>query len=123
MARLAQRLALFVFLAAAVATAWGAFAPHEGPELHLMPWDKARHFSAFAVMTTSAILAFPRTRLSVIAGLLSLAGAAIEVVQGLPMVHRDADVFDWVADSTAIVMVLAIILAARFRRDLDGESL
>ncbi len=88
-----------------------------------MPWDKARHFSAFAVMTTSAILAFPRTRLSVIAGLLSLAGAAIEVVQGLPMVHRDADVFDWVADSTAIVMVLAIILAARFRRDLDGESL
>ncbi|MEO6339900.1 MAG: hypothetical protein ABIO39_07685 [Caulobacteraceae bacterium] len=81
-----------------------------------MPWDKARHFSAFAVMTTSAILAFPSMRLVVIAGLLSLAGAAIEVIQGLPMVSRDADVLDWVADSVAIAMVMAVILAARFRR-------
>jgi hypothetical protein len=85
-----------------------------------MPWDKARHFSAFAVITVSAILAFPRTRLPVIAGLLSLAGAAIEIIQGLPMVHRDADVFDWVADSAAIVLVLAVILAARFRRAVGG---
>ena len=84
-----------------------------------MPWDKARHFSAFAVLTISGILAFPRTRIIVIAGLLSLAGAAIEVIQGLPMVHRDADVLDWVADSTAIAMVLAVIVAARFRRSLD----
>ncbi len=123
MARLAQRFALLVFLAASCLTAWGAFTSHEGPELHLIPWDKARHFSAFAALTISAILAFPRTRLAIIAGLLSLAGAAIEVIQGLPMVHRDADVLDWVADSTAIAMVLAVIVAARFRRSLDGDSL
>ena len=86
-----------------------------------MPWDKARHFSAFAVMTTSAILAFPRTRLAVIAGLLSLAGAGIEVIQALPIVNRDADVWDWVADSVAILMVMTVIVAARLRRTAGDQ--
>ena len=121
MARLAQRFAVLIFLAASFVTAWGAFAPPTGLHPHLFPWDKAEHFSAFAVLTTSAILAFPRMRLSVLAAVLSLAGAAIEVIQALPIVNRDADVFDWVADSTAIVMVMAVILAARFRREVGGD--
>ncbi len=120
MARLAQRFALLIFILASLVTAWGAFAPPGEPHPHLFPWDKAEHFSAFAVLATSGVLAFPRMRLPLLAALLSLAGGMIEVIQALPIVNRDADVMDWVADSTAVAMVMAVIVAARFRRAVGG---
>lgn len=72
----------------------------------LIPWDKALHFIAFYGLAILAGIAFPRSRLVLIALGLSVFGWAIEVVQGLPFVHRDRDVLDWAADSLAIVCAL-----------------
>ncbi|MGC1305374.1 MAG: hypothetical protein WA840_23640 [Caulobacteraceae bacterium] len=114
-ARLA--LAICTFL-----TLWTAFAPPHGPKLHLFPWDKAEHFSAFFALTASAVLAFPRTRLVWIGAALSLSGALIEVIQGLPWVNRDCDVMDWVADTVAIGAVMGVIVAARLRREVSADD-
>lgn len=68
----------------------------------LFHWDKAEHFTAFYVLAILAAAAFPRRPLLAIAILLSLLGAGIEVIQALPFVARDSDVWDWVADTLAI---------------------
>jgi hypothetical protein len=44
---------------------------------------------------------------------LSLFGAAIEVLQAIPVLHRDSDIRDWLADTLAVG---AILLIARWRR-------
>ena len=71
--------------------------------VQLAPWDKAEHFIAFYALTGLAVAAFPKRNLFVIAALLSAFGALIEIVQGLPIVHRDRDFWDWVADTIAII--------------------
>jgi hypothetical protein len=38
-----------------------------------------------------------------------LFGAVIEVVQAIPMLHRDSDVMDWIADTAAVLVVLLLI--------------
>jgi VanZ family protein len=101
----------------ALLTAWGAFAPPLAFKPHIFPWDKAEHFSAFFALTASAVLSFPRTRLVWIADVLSACGALVELIQGTPLVNRDADVKDWIADTVAIAAVMGVILAARFRRE------
>lgn len=104
-------VALVVTLAAAV---WP-----EASAPHLFPWDKADHFAAFFVLTTLAAAAFPRTPLLVIALWLSLAGSAIELVQAVPAVHRDCDIWDWVADAAAIGAALGPVFLGRWR---DGNA-
>ncbi len=64
--------------------------------------DKFNHMLAFSVLTTVARLAWPRASLWVPVLLLSLYGAAIEGLQMIPALHRDADLRDWVADGIAI---------------------
>jgi hypothetical protein len=81
---------------------------------HLFPWDKAEHFLAFYVLSFLAAAAYPRLSLAVVALWLSLFGAAIELVQALPIVHRDCDFWDWVADSAAISAALAPIVLERW---------
>jgi hypothetical protein len=39
---------------------------------------------------------------------LSFLGALVEVMQAMPLVHRDCDIRDWVADTVAIVVVTGI---------------
>ena len=36
-------------------------------------------------------------------------GALIEIVQAIPALHRDSDWRDWVADTVAILVTLAIV--------------
>ncbi len=79
-------------------------------------WDKAKHFSAFFVLGGLAAAAFPQWRLIMIGLALSAFGAFIEGVQALPFVHRDADVFDWVADSLALLVVLGLFALIRIRK-------
>lgn len=75
--------------------------------------DKVQHAAAFAVLTVLAMGAFPRTRPIHIALGLSAFGGLIEIVQGLPAVHRDSDWYDWLADTVAILVAFAVILALR----------
>jgi VanZ family protein len=97
-ARVALGLALVCVLFLALAPA------QDAPNLHL--WDKAEHFLAFLLLAGIATIAFPQTKLIWIGLALSGLGGVIELIQGLPMVHRDAEFLDWVADTIAIACAL-----------------
>ncbi|HEY1612436.1 MAG TPA: VanZ family protein [Rhizomicrobium sp.] len=115
-----ERVAQAVFWLTLVFTFAAAVMPaHAAPRL--FPWDKAEHFAAFYTLTCLAAAAFPRRNLFVLACLLSGFGAAIELVQALPMVNRDGDVKDWLADTIAITAALAPLVLAPWRAWLSGE--
>jgi hypothetical protein len=107
-------LARCAFFAALLFTFYSAVIPPTHA-VQLVPWDKAEHFIAFYALTGLAVAGFPRGRLWVIAASLSAFGALIEFVQGLPMVHRDRDVWDWVADTLAIIAALSPMLLVWWR--------
>ncbi len=108
------RLAQLGFVSALLFTFYSAvIPPHEA--VQLVPWDKAEHFIAFYALTGLAAAAFPRRHLLLIAAALSAFGALIEFVQGLPIVHRDRDAWDWVADTIAIGAALAPMLLVWWR--------
>jgi hypothetical protein len=95
-----------------------AFAP-PSTGAHILPWDKADHFCAFFAITTAAVVSFPRTPVLWIAVAASALGAGIELVQALPVVDRDCDVWDWVAENIAIGAVVGVVIAASIRRRID----
>jgi hypothetical protein len=109
------RLAQAAFFAALLFTFYSAVIP-AAKAFQLAPWDKAEHFIAFYCLTGLAVAAFPRRNVLLIGVLLSLFGAFIEFVQGLSIVNRDRDVWDWVADTFAIASVLAPMLLVWWRR-------
>ena len=113
-------LAKIAFFAALFFTFYSAvIPPHRA--LQLVPWDKAEHFLAFYGLTGLAAAAFPGRKLWVIAVALSVFGALIEFVQGLPIIHRDRDFWDWVADTLAILAALAPMLLVWWRRQATLE--
>ncbi len=109
------RLARVAFFAALIFTFYSAVMPVTHVA-RLIPWDKALHFIAFYVLTSLALAAFPKARLWIIAASLSGFGALIEVVQGLPFVHRDEDFWDWVADTIAITAAMSPMLLLWWRQ-------
>jgi hypothetical protein len=113
------RLAQAAFFAALIFTFYSAVIPPTHA-VQLVPWDKAEHFVAFYALTGLAVAAFPGCRLWVIAALLSAFGAFIEFVQGLPIVHRDRDFWDWVADSIAILAALSPMLLVWWRGQVNS---
>jgi hypothetical protein len=108
------RVAQVAFFAALIFTFYSAVVP-PSRAIQLVPWDKAEHFIAFYALTGLAVAAFPRRSLFVIAALLSGFGGLIELVQGLDIVQRDRDFWDWVADTLAIVAALAPMLLVWWR--------
>ena len=82
---------------------------------HVLPWDKAEHFAGFYILAALGAVAFPRLRAVWLAAGLVALGGAIEVVQGLPMVARDSDVKDWIADTVAVACALGPLLIAGWR--------
>ena len=81
----------------AVVIAWFAFRPAADVATGL-PWDKANHAVAFLVLTMLTGLGWPRLHRLWLFELMLVAGIAIELVQGLPAIGRDADVMDVLAD-------------------------
>lgn len=76
--------------------------------------DKIQHAIAFVVLTVLAALAFPSVRPAFL--ILSMAGlgGAIELLQLLPIIHRDAEMADWVTDCAAILVATPIAVLARW---------
>src|SRR4029079_8436962 len=71
--------------------------------------DKIKHIIAFVTLAALASFAYPWTALARLLVYLSLFGAFIEVVQAIPVLHRDSDIKDWVADTAAVAVVLALV--------------
>ena len=103
-----------MFWAALALTFMGAILPADlAPQI--FHWDKAEHFVAFYVLAIFAAAAYSRQGLFFLGASLSGVGALIELIQALPLVHRDADFKDWVADTVAITAALAPIVLNRWR--------
>ncbi|HEX3396240.1 MAG TPA: hypothetical protein VHS76_06030 [Steroidobacteraceae bacterium] len=115
------KIARVAFFAALIFTFYSAVVP-PAHALRLTPWDKATHFIAFYTLTGLAVAAFPKCNLALIAALLSAFGALIEIVQGLPSVHRDRDFWDWVADSIAIASAMAPMLLSWWREQVRSSE-
>jgi hypothetical protein len=112
---------LAIFVAALVFTLVMAWLPHPPA----VPWqedDKFWHMTAFATLSVLASLAFPSAPLLRIGERLSFLGALIEVVQSIPALHRDCDIRDWIADTIAIAVTLAVVAGIRRLRTGEGHA-
>lgn len=70
--------------------------------------DKVEHMLAFGTLAALATIGHRTTPLLRIGERLSFLGALIEVVQSIPALHRDCDIRDWIVDTVAIAVVLAV---------------
>jgi hypothetical protein len=104
--RLAFWLALIVTLVMALLP--------KPPALPMQATDKVQHIAAFAALTFLATLGFPRLRLRVIFVWMAALGLAIEVLQMVPALHRDAQTSDWLADCAATAATLLLCWALRW---------
>ena len=102
--------ALFwVALAFTLTMAW---LPHP-PAVPGDPSDKVQHIAAFVCLSFLGIWAFPQFPLQHLGERLSFVGAIIEVVQNIPVLHRDCDIRDWIADTLAVTVVLLAVATLR----------
>jgi VanZ family protein len=76
--------------------------------------DKTQHAVTFGALMLIAVAAYPRSGLILLAVALSSLGATIELVQ--PLFGRSRDVWDWVADSMGVFVVLLPIVLVRAAR-------
>jgi len=86
-----------------IIVAWLAFKPSTGSNEGL-PWDKANHALAFLVLTVVVARGWPGLSAWRLGLMMLAAGAAIEVIQAIPLIGRDADGWDVVADMTGFVL-------------------
>ena len=104
----ASRASRALFWAAACLAFVMAVIPHP-LQIPGEPNDKVQHIAAFATLALLGSFAYPATALTRLLVRLSLFGAAIEVIQAIPMLHRDSDVLDWLADTVAVAAVLLLV--------------
>ncbi len=103
-----KRLFILIFWAAWAFALIMALLP-QPPQVMGDANDKIQHIVAFAALSVLAVLAYPGLGLLRIGLFLSFYGAAIEVLQAIPVLHRDSDFWDWVADTGAVIVALALV--------------
>ena len=108
------------WLAAAIALVM-ALVPHP-PQLPGEPSDKIQHIAAFLLLGALGSFAYPKTRPVYLGAGLSLFGAAIEILQLIPALHRDGDPLDWLADTAAVVLIITL-LRWSLKREAEGHSI
>jgi mannose-6-phosphate isomerase len=104
----------YSFWAAILVTLAFALSPRP-PQLPGQPDDKVQHILAFLVLTSLAVAAYPRTSLPRLFFWLSGFGGLIELLQAIPLLHRDSSMMDWAADSASVAAVLFLAHLARGR--------
>ena len=82
-----------------------ALLPHP-PQLPGNPSDKVQHIAAFATLGLLGVYSYPRLSALWLIVALSLFGAFIEVAQAIPLLHRDSDPLDWIADTAACLVIV-----------------
>jgi hypothetical protein len=116
-----RSLFMMAFAAALLFTLIMAWLPHPPP----VPWqgeDKFWHMLAFVTLSVLAGLAFPAAPLARIGERLSFLGAVIEIVQSIAILHRDSNISDWIADTIAVAVTLAIVAGIRRWRDRRSRA-
>ena len=103
----------FVFWLALAVTLVMALLPNP-PALPRQATDKVQHVAAFAALTFLAALGFQGLRLRVIFVRMAALGLAIEVLQMIPILHRDAQAADWLADCAATAATLLLCVTLRW---------
>ena len=94
------------------------------PQIPGQPNDKVQHIAAFLMLGALAFFAFPRSSpVKLLIGL-SAFGALIEFVQMIPVLHRDGDVMDWIADTGAAAVILTVLhlLRRTSKRTEEGNG-
>ncbi|QDZ06782.1 hypothetical protein FPZ24_04240 [Sphingomonas panacisoli] len=109
-----------LFWAAAVFAVVMAIVPHPPQIGHVS--DKLQHMAAFGTLTLLAALAYPKADILRTAERLTLVGAVIEVVQSIPVLHRDRDIKDLIADCLAIGVATVIVILYRQLREPAPQS-
>lgn len=84
--------------------------------------DKVKHFAVFALLATLAWFGFPQAPQRLIVERLSFLGAGIEVLQSIPVLHRDCDVLDWATDTVAVVIAVLLLARVLPRRSLAQDA-
>ena len=110
---LGGRLARSAFWAASLFTLVMALIP-KPPAVPVGYGDKIEHAIAFATLGLLGVFGYPRLSALRLIVALSLFGAFIELAQAMPIIHRDCDPLDWVADTVACVA--AVLAIQRLRR-------
>ena len=88
----------------------------QAPGLPLEVGDKVQHMLAFFTLGALAAAGWRERRLLVLFAALAAFGAAIELFQAIPALHRDAEVLDWLADMAATGTALGLVHLAVRRR-------
>ena len=110
-----------LFWAAAIFAFVMAVIPHP-PQLPGEPSDKIQHMAAFATLSVLGAWAYARLALLRLLAGLALFGALIELIQAIPILHRDSEFLDWVADMLAVGAVLLIVRWRRSRRPAAADA-
>ena len=110
-----------LFWAAAIFAFVMAILPHP-PELPGNPSDTLQHIAAFATLGVLGAWAYAQVSILQLFAGLSFFGAAIEAVQSIPSLHRDSDIKDWIADTLACGLVLALIYWRRARKQREASQ-
>ena len=86
------------------------------PELPGEPGDKIQHMIAFFTLGALAAAGWRNRKIVVLFAGLAAFGAAIEIFQAIPALHRDAEILDWLADMLAAAAALGLTrLVIRWR--------
>lgn len=82
------------------------------------PIDKINHFIAFFVLMALSMAAFPKTKIIILFTGLCALGILIEILQATPIINRDMELGDFIAELIAMIAVLCVhfagIIRARF---------
>ena len=112
------RLYRFAFWAAALFAFVMAVLPHP---IEIPTSDKIQHMAAFFTITLLGCAGYRgQPRLKLMLAMFAF-GAMIEVVQLVPMLHRDAEWSDWLADIVAVLAALAIAHVAERQRTARAD--
>lgn len=87
-------------------------------EEYVGPNDKIVHATAFLVLGLLSAAAFPARRLLILGVWLLAFGGLIEVLQAIPMLHRDSSFADLAADLVGVCAALAVVAPPPVRRAL-----
>ena len=102
-------LRVVLFVGTAIGLYWALKPVPPASSVHFR--DKVEHFICFYLLTATALAAYPKARAVILVLVLAVFGAAIEGLQALPVIGRDAEFLDWVADIAGVLTALLPALA------------